>query len=148
MSDIVADNAIAPFRRLTLSHTFGSCRLTCQAPTNRLERCPRNTHRALAEGKMMTDETRVSVRLPRRLAEALDRAAEAQSVNTSIILRAALETYLGTLAGAGDAERRRQFSSEYLFLVADLIAQREYPDVHNELLIEAERRMEALHGAA
>lgn len=97
---------------------------------------------------MMTDETRVSVRLPRRLAEALDKAAAAQSVNTSIILRAALETYLGTLAGAGDAERRRQFSAEYLFLVADLIAQREYPDVHNELLIEAERRMEALHGAA
>ena len=97
---------------------------------------------------MMTDETRVSVRLPRRLAEALDKAAEAQSVNTSIILRAALETYLGTLAGAGGAERRRQFSSEYVFLVADLIAQREYPDVHNELLTEAERRMEALHGAA
>ena len=97
---------------------------------------------------MMTDETRVSVRLPRRLAEALDKAAEAQSVNTSIILRAALETYLGTLAGAGAAERRRQFSSEYVFLVADLIAQREYPDVHNELLTEAERRMEALHGAA
>jgi len=97
---------------------------------------------------MMTDETRVSVRLPRRLAEALDRAAEAQSVNTSIILRAALETYLGTLAGAGDADRRRQFSSEYLFLVADLIAQREYPDAHIELLNEAERRMEALHGKA
>ncbi len=97
---------------------------------------------------MMTDETRVSVRLPRRLAEALDQAAAAQSVNTSIILRAALETYLGTLAGAGDAERRRQFSAEYQFLALDLMMQREYPDVHTELLLEAERRMEALHGKA
>jgi len=90
---------------------------------------------------MMTDETRVSVRLPRRLAEALDQAAAAQSVNTSIILRAALETYLGTLAGAGDAERRRQFSAEYQFLALDLMMRREYPDVHTELLLEAERRM-------
>jgi hypothetical protein len=42
-----------------------------------------------------------------------------------------------------DSSRPSTFSSSL-----DLIAQREYPDVHNELLTEAERRMEALHGAA
>ena len=30
----------------------------------------------------------------------------------------------------------------------DLIVQREYPEVHTELLTEAERRMEAFHGGA
>ena len=44
--------------------------------------------------------------------------------------------------------RRRQFSSEYTFLALDLIVQREYPEVHTELLTEAERRMEAFHGGA
>jgi hypothetical protein len=64
------------------------------------------------------------------------------------LLRIALEQFLGVMSGTSEADRRRQFSAEYLFLVADLIVQRQYPDAHTALISEAERRMEALCAAS
>ena len=60
----------------------------------------------------------------------------------------AIERFIDDLSGSSEQDRRRQFSSEYTFLALDLIVQREYPEVHTELLTEAERRMEAFHGGA
>lgn len=96
----------------------------------------------------MADTVKLSVRVSRELAQAAEAATLANAVDTSTLLRQALEFYLEALAGTSHAERRKQFSSEYAFLALDLLIQRQYPDVHTTLLAEAERRMEALHGAA
>jgi len=96
----------------------------------------------------MTDTILISVRLPGPIAKAAQAAADARSVSRSNLLRIAIEHFLDGLAGVSEQDRRRQFSAEYLFLVADLIVQRQYPDVHTALITEAERRMGALHGAS
>ena len=96
----------------------------------------------------MTDTVSITVRVSRPLADSAKAAAKADGLTRSDLLRIGLEKLLAARSGDSEPERRRQFSTEYVFLVADLIAQREYPDVHTELLIEAERRMEALRGAA
>lgn len=96
----------------------------------------------------MTETVLISVRLPERIAEAANAAADARSISRSKLLRIALEHFLDGLAGSSEQDRRRQFSAEYLFLAADLIVQRQYPEVHTALLTEAERRMEAHHGAS
>jgi len=96
----------------------------------------------------MTDTVLITVRLPKALAAAAQAAATAQKVSRSNLLRIALEHFLSDISGASEQDRRRQFSAEYLFLVADLIVQRQYPDVHTALITEAERRMEALCAAS
>ncbi|PEQ12583.1 CopG family transcriptional regulator [Novosphingobium sp. PC22D] len=96
----------------------------------------------------MTDTVLISVRLPQPIAEAAKAVAEAQKTSRSNLVRIALEHFLEGVAGASELDRRRQFSLEYLFLALDLIIQRQYADVHGELLAEAEARMEALCGAA
>ena len=63
----------------------------------------------------------------------------------NLALDHALPAQRSVSVGSG---RRQQFSSEYTFLELDLIVQREYTEVHTELLTEAERRMEAFHGGA
>ncbi|WP_226019435.1 CopG family transcriptional regulator [Novosphingobium sp. FKTRR1] len=78
------------------------------------------------------------------MADAAQAAASAKQVSRSNLLRIALQHFLGTISGTSEQDRRRQFSSEYLFLVADLIVQRQYPDVHTALITEAEARMEAV----
>jgi len=96
----------------------------------------------------MTETVLITVRLPVALADAAQAAAKSKQVSRSNLLRIALEHFLGTLAGTSEHDRRRQFTSEYLFLVADLIVQRQYPDVHNALITEAETRMEAVCAAS
>lgn len=96
----------------------------------------------------MTDTVTITVRVSHPLAESVKAAAKADGLNQSDFLRIALEKLLAARSGNSEPERRRQFSAEYQFLALDLMMQREYPDVHNELLVEAERRMEALLGAA
>ena len=82
----------------------------------------------------MTETVLITVRLPQALADAAQAASNAKQVSRSNLLRIALEHFLGTISGTSEQDRRRQFSSEYLFLVADLIVQRQYPDVHTCLL--------------
>lgn len=96
----------------------------------------------------MTETVLITVRLPQALADAAQAAASAKRVSRSNLLRIALEHFLGTISGTSEQDRRRQFSSEYLFLVADLIVQRQYPDVHTALITEAEARMEAVCAAS
>lgn len=96
----------------------------------------------------MTETVLITVRLPQALADAAQAAASAKQVSRSNLLRIALEHFLGTISGTSEQDRRRQFSSEYLFLVADLIVQRQYPDVHTALITEAETRMEAVYAAS
>ena len=96
----------------------------------------------------MTDTVLISVRLPQPIAEAAKAAADAQKTSRSNLVRIALEHFLEGVAGSSELDRRRQFSSEYLFLVADLIVQRQYPDVHTALITEAEARMEAVCAAS
>ena len=96
----------------------------------------------------MTETVLITVRLPQALADAAQAAASAKQVSRSNLLRIALEHFLGSISGTSEQDRRRQFSSEYLFLVADLIVQRQYPDAHTALISEAERRMEALCAAS
>jgi metal-responsive CopG/Arc/MetJ family transcriptional regulator len=96
----------------------------------------------------MTETVLITVRLPQALADAAQAAASAKQVSRSNLLRIALQHFLGTISGTSEQDRRRQFSSEYLFLVADLIVQRQYPDAHTALISEAERRMEALCAAS
>lgn len=96
----------------------------------------------------MADTVKLSVRVSRELAQAAETAIAARDIDTSTLLRHALEYYLQSLAGTTPAERRKQFASEYTFLALDLILQQQYPEVRIELLEEAERRMEAIHGAA
>ncbi len=85
----------------------------------------------------MTETVLITVRLPQALADAAQAASNAKQVSRSNLLRIALEHFLGTISGTSEQDRRRQFSSEYLFLVADLIVQRQYPDVHTALITEA-----------
>lgn len=96
----------------------------------------------------MADTVKLSVRVSRDLAQAAEAAVAERDIDTSTLLRHALEFYLESLAGTTPAERRKQFSSEYTFLALDHLIQKQYPEVHTILLAEAERRMEALHGAA
>lgn len=96
----------------------------------------------------MTETVLITVRLPQPLADAAQAAAAAQKFSRSNLLRIALEHFLDSASGSTEQERRRQFSAEYLFLVADLIVQRQYPDAHTALITEAERRMEALCAAS
>ena len=72
----------------------------------------------------------------------------ARGLTPSIILRNALTLYLATIDGSTETERRRQFSSEYLFLGIDLLIQRQFPDAHQALMAEADRRVEALYAAS
>ncbi|SLK07633.1 CopG family transcriptional regulator [Novosphingobium mathurense] len=96
----------------------------------------------------MTETVLITLRLPQPLADAAQAAATTQNISRSNLLRIALEQFLGVMSGTSEADRRRQFSAEYLFLVADLIVQRQYPDAHSALITEAERRMEALCAAS
>lgn len=96
----------------------------------------------------MTETVLISVRLPASVADAANAAADQRNISRSKLLRIAIERFLDDLSGASEQDRRRQFSFEYSFLALDLMVQREYPEVHAELLNEAERRMEAFHGAA
>lgn len=96
----------------------------------------------------MIETVLITIRLPRALADAAQAAASAKQVSRSSLLRIALEHFLSTISGTSEQDRRRQFSSEYLFLVADLIVQRQYPDVHTALITEAEARMEAVYAAS
>lgn len=96
----------------------------------------------------MTETVLITVRLPQPLADAAQAAAAAQKLSRSNLLRIALEHFLDGVSGSSEQERRRQFSAEYLFLVADLIVQRQYPDAHTALITEAERRMEAFCAAS
>ena len=96
----------------------------------------------------MTETVLITVRLPQALADAAQAAAAAKQVSRSNLLRIALEHFLGAVSGTSEQDRRRQFSAEYLFLVAALIVQRQYPDAHTALISEAERRMEALCAAS
>lgn len=96
----------------------------------------------------MSETVLITVRLPQGLADAAQTAATAKQVSRSNLLRIALEHFLGTVSGSSEQERRRQFSAEYLFLVADLIIQRQYPDAHDALITEAEARMEAVCAAS
>ena len=96
----------------------------------------------------MTETVLISVRLPGSVAEAANAAAALRNISRSKLLRIAIERFIDDLSGSSEQDRRRQFSSEYTFLALDLIVQREYPEVHTELLTEAERRMEAFHGGA
>lgn len=96
----------------------------------------------------MADEVRFTVRFPRELADGLDKACAEHSLSRSIIIRGALSLYLATMAGSTEIERRRQFSSEYLFLGIDLLIQRQFPDAHAALMAEADRRVGALYAAS
>lgn len=96
----------------------------------------------------MADEVRFTVRFPRNLADGLDKACAERGLTPSIVLRRALTLYLATIEGSTETERRRQFSSEYLFLGIDLLIQRQFPDAHCALMAEADRRVEALYAAS
>ncbi len=96
----------------------------------------------------MVDEVRITVRIPRELAKGVEKVREARGLTPSIILRNALTLYLATIDGSTETERRRQFSSEYLFLGIDLLIQRQCPDAHQALMAEADRRVEALYAAS
>lgn len=96
----------------------------------------------------MVDEVRITVRIPRELANGVEKVQEARGLTPSIILRNALTLYLATIHGSTETERRRQFSSEYLFLGIDLLIQRQFPDAHQALMAEADRRVEALYAAS
>lgn len=96
----------------------------------------------------MVDEVRITVRIPRELAKGVEKVQEARGLTPSIILRNALTLYLATIDGSTETERRRQFSSEYLFLGIDLLIQRQCPDAHQALMAEADRRVEALYAAS
>lgn len=96
----------------------------------------------------MTETAPITVRLPAPMAKAATEVADQRNVSRSALLRIALEQFLEGLAGTTELDRRKQFTSEYTFLALDLLIQRQYPEVHTTLLAEAERRMEALHGAA
>ena len=96
----------------------------------------------------MADEVRLTVRIPRELANGVEKVQAARGLTPSIILRDALTLYLATFAGSTETERRRQFSSEYLFLGIDLLIQRQFPDAHKALMAEADRRVEALYAAS
>lgn len=95
----------------------------------------------------MTDEVRLSVRIPRDLASGLEKVQSARGLTPSIIVRDALGLYLAAIAGSTETDRRRQFSAEYLFLGIDLLIQRQFPDAHQALMAEADRRVEALYAA-
>ena len=96
----------------------------------------------------MVDEVRITVRIPRELAKGVEKVREARGLTPSIILRNALTLYLATIDGSTETERRRQFSSEYVFLGIDLLIQRQFPDAHQALMAEADRRVEALYAAS
>ncbi len=96
----------------------------------------------------MNDTVLISVRLPKAVADALDAAAKAEKASRSDFIRGALEMHLGLRAAGTEQERRRQFSAEYLFLVADLFIQRKFPDAHQTLLSEADARVEVLYAAS
>lgn len=96
----------------------------------------------------MADEVRLTVRIPRDLANGVEKVQAARGLTPSIILRDALTLYLEAFAGSTEAERRRQFSSEYLFLGIDLLIQRQFPDAHEALMAEADRRVEALYASS
>ena len=96
----------------------------------------------------MTDEVRLSVRIPRDLASGLEKVQSARGLTPSIIVRDALGLYLAAIAGSTETDRRRQFSAEYLFLGIDLLIQRQFPDAHQALMAEADRRVEALYAAS
>ncbi len=96
----------------------------------------------------MADEVRLTVRIPRDLANGVEKVQAARGLTPSIILREALTLYLEAFAGSTETERRRQFSSEYLFLGIDLLIQRQFPDAHEALMAEADRRVEALYASS
>lgn len=96
----------------------------------------------------MTDTAPITVRLPALMAKAATEVADQRNISRSGLLRIALEQFLEGLSGTTELDRRKQFTSEYTFLALDLLIQRQYPEVHTTLLAEAERRMEALHGAS
>lgn len=126
----------------------GRCPIPCQAAGDRLQpQCAIPT-RPFSKGLVMTETVLISVRLPASVADAANAAADQRNISRSKLLRIAIERFLDDLSGSSEQDRRRQFSFEYSFLALDLMVQREYPEVHAELLNEAERRMEAFHGAA
>ena len=96
----------------------------------------------------MIETVLISARLPGSIIKAADAAAALRNISRSKFLRIAIERFIDELDGSSEQDRRRQFSAEYTFLALDLMVQREYPEVHDVLLAEAERRMEAFHVGA
>ncbi|WP_275229492.1 CopG family transcriptional regulator [Novosphingobium album (ex Liu et al. 2023)] len=130
-------------------NTAGSgSRFPCQAIGDGLKHPGAISTGPFSKGLVMTETVLISVRLPGPIAEAANAAAVSRNISRSKLLRIAIERFIDDISGSSEQDRRRQFSSEYTFLALDLIVQREYPEVHTELLTEAERRMEAFHGGA
>ena len=120
----------------------------CQAIGDGLKHSGAISTGPFSKGLVMTETVLISVRLPGSVAEAANAAAASRNISRSKLLRIAIERFLDDLSGSSEQDRRRQFSAEYTFLALDLMVQREYPEVHDELLTEAERRMEVFHGGA
>jgi Arc/MetJ-type ribon-helix-helix transcriptional regulator len=93
----------------------------------------------------MSTNIHLTVRLPETLKSQIDRAAESDGDTVSAIIRKSLQLYMMVREGATEADKRRQFSSEFVFLAMERWVQTNLGDQHEILLGEADRRTEALY---
>lgn len=95
----------------------------------------------------MTTNIHLTVRLPETLKIQMDRAAESDGDSVSAVIRKSLQLYLIVRQGGTEADQRKQFSSEYVFLALNRWMAKTLPEEHDALLDEAQRRTEALYAA-
>ncbi len=93
----------------------------------------------------MSTNIHLTVRLPETLKTQMDRAAESDGDSISAIIRKSIQLYLMVREGATEADKRRQFSSEFVFLAMERWVQTNLAEQHEILLGEADRRTEALY---
>ncbi len=93
----------------------------------------------------MSTNIHLTVRLPETLKSQMDRVAECDGDSISAIIRKSIQLYIMVREGATEADKRRQFSSEFVFLAMERWVQTNLAEQHEILLGEADRRTEALY---
>ena len=96
----------------------------------------------------MNNNTLLTIRLPGDLRSQLESIAERDLDTPSSIARKALQLYMIVRQGGTEADQRKQFSSEYVFLALNRWMAKTLPEEHDALLDDAQRRTEALYAAS
>lgn len=75
----------------------------------------------------------------------VNQLATSQGTTPAEVVRRALEFYNSCLLGGTDAERRRLFTHEFLFLVVDRYLAQTDQQTYDQLVSEADRRVGVLY---
>ena len=95
----------------------------------------------------MSTTRHCTVRLNRQQHDRIVALATEQNCNSSDVIRAAVEAYLGTATLLTSSHRRLARVSEFMQLALDVIISEQYPEFRERIIANADKRLEQYHGA-